>query len=122
VAKENEAVLKKPKPEVNIRQFGRFGVEFDLYIWIDDFMKKFKTESDILSEIDKRFQENKIMMAFQGVKVKYKPKGTEEMQLEDARAALKEKRGETFKLVRQMRRVHSRRRWNLSRVTVRLPE
>ncbi|NDY56255.1 mechanosensitive ion channel [Desulfovibrio sulfodismutans] len=122
VAKENEAVLKKPKPEVNIRQFGRFGVEFDLYIWIDDFMKKFKTESDILSEIDKRFQENKIMMAFQGVKVKYKPKGTEEMQLEEARAALREKRGETFKLVRQMRRVHSRRRWNLSRVTVRLPE
>jgi|GEM_PF-1054905 len=122
VAKENEAVLKKPKPEVNIRQFGRFGVEFDLYIWIDDFMKKFKTESDILSEIDRRFQENKIMMAFQGVKVKYKPKGTEEMQLEDARAALKEKRGETFKLVRQTRRIHSRRKWNLSRVTVRLPE
>ncbi|MEF3697047.1 mechanosensitive ion channel domain-containing protein [Desulfolutivibrio sp.] len=122
VAKGNEAVLKKPKPEVNIRQFGRFGVEFDLYIWIDDFMKKFKTESDILSEIDNRFQENKIMMAFQGVKVKYKPRGTEEMQLEEARTALKEKRGETFKLVRQMRRVHSRRRWNLSRVTVRQSE
>ncbi|MDQ7831477.1 MAG: mechanosensitive ion channel [Desulfovibrionaceae bacterium] len=121
-ARENEAVLKKPKPEVNIRQFGRFGVEFDLYVWIDDFMKKFKAESDLLSEIDARFQENKIMMAFQGVKVKYKPKGTEEMQLEEARAALKEKRGETFKLVRQTRRVHSRRRWNLSRVTVRLPE
>jgi len=122
VAKDNEGVLKTPKPEVNIRQFGRFGVEFDLYVWIDDFMKKFKTESDLLSEIDKRFQENKIMMAFQGVKVKYKPKGTEEMQLEEARAALREKRGETFKLVRQTRRVHSRRRWNLSRVTVRMPE
>ncbi len=121
-ARENEAVLKKPKPEVIIRQFGRFGVEFDLYVWIDDFMKKFKAESDLLSEIDARFQENKIMMAFQGVKVKYKPKGTEEMQLEEARAALKEKRGETFLLVRQTRRVHSRRRWNLSRVTVRLPE
>jgi small-conductance mechanosensitive channel len=121
-AKENETVLKKPKPEVVIRQIGRFGMEFDLYVWIDDFMKKFQTGSDIMADIDRRFQENKIMMAFQGVKVKYKPRGTEEMQLEEARAALREKRGETFKLVRQTRRVHSRRRWNLSRVTVRMPE
>jgi small-conductance mechanosensitive channel len=121
-AKDNATVLKKPKPEVNIRQFGRFGVEFDLYVWIDDFMKKFQAESDLIADIDRRFQENKIMMAFQGVKVKYKPRGTEEMQLEDARAALKEKRGETLKLVHQARRVHSRRRWNQSRVTVRYPE
>jgi len=121
-AKENATVLKKPKPEVNIRQFGRFGVEFDLYVWIDDFMKKFQAESDLIADIDRRFQENKIMMAFQGIKVKYKPRGTEEMQLEDARTALKEKRGETLKLVHQARRVHSRRRWNQSRVTVRYPE
>jgi small-conductance mechanosensitive channel len=97
-------------------------VEFDLYVWIDDFMKKFQAESDLIADIDRRFQENKIMMAFQGIKVKYKPRGTEEMQLEDARTALKEKRGETLKLVHQARRVHSRRRWNQSRVTVRYPE
>ncbi|MFZ5812282.1 MAG: mechanosensitive ion channel domain-containing protein [Thermodesulfobacteriota bacterium] len=122
VAKDNENVLKKPKPEVNIRQFGRFGVEFDLYVWIDDYMKKFTTESDMMAEIDRRFQENKIMLAFQGVKVKYKPKGTEEMQIEEARAALREKRGETFRTVRQIRRVHARRKWNLSRVTVKMQE
>lgn len=121
-AKENETVLKKPKPEVVIRQIGRFGMEFDLYVWIDDFMKKFQTGSDLMADIDRRFQENKIMLAFQGVKVKYKPKGTEEMQIEEARAALREKRGETFRLVRQVRRVHSRRRWNMSRVTLRQPE
>jgi small-conductance mechanosensitive channel len=122
VAKDNENVLKNPKPEVNIRQFGRFGVEFDLYVWIDDYMKKFTTESDMMAEIDRRFQENKIMLAFQGVKVKYKPKGTEEMQIEEARAALREKRGETLRTVRQMRRVHARRKWNLSRVTVKMQE
>ncbi|WP_246287677.1 mechanosensitive ion channel domain-containing protein [Desulfolutivibrio sulfoxidireducens] len=121
-AKENEDVLKKPKPEVNIRQFGRIGVEFDLYVWIDNFMKKFKVESDLMTEIDKRFQENKIMLAFQSVKIKYKPKGTEEMQIEEARTALREKRGETFRTIRQIRRVHARRKWNLSRVTVKLPE
>jgi small-conductance mechanosensitive channel len=43
-------------------------VEFDLYVWIDDYMKKFSTESDLMSEKDRRFQENKIMLAFQGVK------------------------------------------------------
>ncbi len=122
VAKDNENVLKKPKPEVNIRQFGRFGVEFDLYVWIDDYMKKFTTESDLMTEIDRRFQENKIMLAFQGVKVKYKPRGTEEMQIEEARAALREKRGETFRTVRQLRRVHARRKWNLSRVSVKMQE
>ncbi len=121
-AKENGDVLKKPKPEVNIRQFGRIGVEFDLYVWIDNFMKKFKVESDLMAEIDRRFQENKIMLAFQSVKIKYKPRGTEEMQLEEARAALKEKRGETFRTVRQVRRVHARRRWNVSRVTVKMQE
>ena len=50
-------------------------------------------------------------MPFQGVKLKYKPKGTEAMQLEASREALRQKRSSVFGRVRLLRRVHARRRW-----------
>ena len=111
IAKEHQDVLKKPGPEVLLRSLGRYGLEFDLQVWIDNFIKKFAVQSELGIIIDQTFQENKILVPFQGVKVKYKPKGTEEMQLEASREALRQKRGQVFGRVRLLRRVHARRRW-----------
>jgi small-conductance mechanosensitive channel len=111
IAKEHADVLKKPSPEVLLRSFGRLGLEFDLQVWIDNFMKKFQVQSELATTIDQTFQDNKILVPYQGVKVKYKPKGTEEMQLEATREALRQRRGQVFGKVRLLRRVHARRRW-----------
>ncbi len=111
VAKEHPDVLKKPAPEVLLRGIGRAGLDFDLYVWIDNFMKKFQVQSELAMAIDQQFQDNKILVAFQGVKMKYKPKGSEAMQLEAMREELRQKRAEVFGRVRLLRRVHARRRW-----------
>jgi len=111
IAKDHEDVLQNPSPEVLLRSIGRVGLEFDLHVWIDNFLKKFQVQSELATAMDKRFQENKILVPFQGVKVKYKPKGTEEMQLETMRETLREKRAEVQNKVRRLRRVHTRRRW-----------
>lgn len=111
IAKEHPDVLKKPAPEVLMNSFGRAGLEFDLYVWIDNFLKKFQVQSELATAIDQQFQDNKILVPFQGVKVKYKPKGTEEMQLEAQREELRQKRTATMGRMRLLRRVHARRRW-----------
>lgn len=113
VADKHERVLKDPAPSVFMRQFGRMGLDFELYVWIEDFRDKFRVESDMASTIDQQLQENKITVAFQGVKVKYKPKGTEEAQREAAREALREKRHTVFALVRPLRQVHMRAKWGV---------
>jgi len=110
-AKKHPDVLKSPPPEVAMIAFARFGLQFELYVWIDNFMKKFQVQSELATTIDQEFQDNKIMLAFQGVKVKYKPKGTEAMQLDAMREELRRKRSETFKRSRTLRRVHVRKRW-----------
>ncbi|MGE4538032.1 MAG: mechanosensitive ion channel domain-containing protein [Desulfovibrio sp.] len=110
-AKKHPDVLKSPPPEVAMIAFARFGLQFELYVWIDNFMKKFQVQSELATTIDQEFQDNKVMLAFQGVKVKYKPKGTEAMQLDAKREELRRKRSETFKRSRTLRRVHVRKRW-----------
>ena len=113
-AAAHEQVLKNPAPSVFMRPFGRYGLEFDLYVWIEDFRDKFRVESDLASSIDRELQEAKIIVAFQGVKVKYKPRGSEEAQLLAAREALKEKRRQVFSLVRPLRSVHMRAKWGVA--------
>ncbi len=114
VAKKNENVLKDPPVEASLVRFGRLGLEFALYVWIENFLMKFETEAKLVTEIDKRFQDEKIMLAFQGVKVKYKPKGNEQQQLESQRELLRTKRKEVFSRVRPLRRVFPRLRWNVT--------
>lgn len=121
IAKEHGDVLQKPAPEVMLRVIGRAGLEFDLYVWIENFLKKFQVQSELATAIDQQFQENKILVPFQGVKVKYKPKGTEEMQLEAQREELRLKRVDVFYKTRLLRRVHARRRWPVPPVTM-MPE
>ena len=111
VAKAHPDVRKDPPPEVLMNAFARFGLQFELYVWIDNFMKKFQVQSALTTAIDQEFQDNRITVAFQGVKVKYKPKGTEAMQLEAMREELRQRRARTLKRTRQLRRVHARKRW-----------
>ncbi|WP_428567783.1 MAG: mechanosensitive ion channel domain-containing protein [Solidesulfovibrio sp. DCME] len=116
IAKEHPGVLKKPAPEVLMNTIGRLGLEFILYVWIGNFMEKFQIQSELATAIDQQFQDNKILVAFQSVKVKYKPKGTEAMQLEALREELKQKRAAVFGKTRRLRRVHARRRWPVAPV------
>lgn len=122
VAKENEDVLQKPKPEVLFAGFSQFGLDFVLYVWIDNYMKKFKIINDMSWEIDQKFQENKIVIAFRTVRAKYKPKGSEAQQLEAQRAALREKRKSVFKKTRHLRRTHARKKWNEAGIIIQQPE
>jgi hypothetical protein len=95
-AKAQDRVLAEPAPSVMLRQFGKLGLEFELYVWIEDFRDKYRVESDLATTIDQELQENKVTVAFQSAKVKYKPKGSEEAQLEAAREGLREKRRTVF--------------------------
>ncbi|MBI4804316.1 MAG: mechanosensitive ion channel [Desulfovibrio sp.] len=112
-AKAQDRVLTDPAPSVMLRQFGKLGLEFELYVWIEDFRDKYRVESDLATAIDQELQENKITVAFQTAKVKYKPKGSEQAQLEAAREVLREKRRTVFALVRPLRRVHMRAKWGM---------
>lgn len=111
VAEQHPLVLKDPVPSVLLRQLGKVGLEFELYVWIEDFQDKFKVESDLATVIDQVLQENNVTLAFQSAKVKYKPKGPGDAQA--AREALRQKRREVFALVRPLRQVHMRSRWGV---------
>ena len=111
IAREHPDVLKEPAPEVLMNAFSRLGLEFALHVWIDNFMKKFQVQSELAAAIDREFQENKILLAFQSVKVKYKPKGSEAMQLEALREELRAKRALVLGKTRRLRRTHARLRW-----------
>ncbi|WP_243364414.1 mechanosensitive ion channel family protein [Fundidesulfovibrio terrae] len=115
-ARKNENVLKDPPPEASLVRFGRMGLEFELYVWIENFLKKFETEADLVTKIDRQFQDEKVMLSFQGVKIKYKPKGNEEQQLESQREAIRAKRKKVLSRVRPLRSVYTRLRWNVATV------
>lgn len=109
----NPKVLKDPAPSVVLRQLGKMGLDFELYVWIEDFRAKFDVESELAASIDQALQDARITVAFQGAKVKYKPKGSEETQRQAARDALREKRHKVLSLVRPLRRVHMRAKWGV---------
>ncbi|MFP5238594.1 MAG: mechanosensitive ion channel domain-containing protein [Acidobacteriota bacterium] len=112
-AKENPKVLTDPAPSVVLRQLGKLGLDFELYVWIEDFRAKFDVESELAASIDQALQDARVTVAFQGAKVKYKPKGSEEAQRQAAREALREKRHRVLSLVRPLRRVHMRAKWGV---------
>jgi small-conductance mechanosensitive channel len=112
VANDSGAILKYPRPEASLVRFGKLGLEFELYVWIENFLKKFDIEAELVTEMDKRFSNEKVMLAFQGAKYKYKPKGSEEEQLESSREQLREKRREHYAKVRPLRHAHARGRTN----------
>ena len=119
-AEQHPLALKDPAPSVLLRQLGKVGLEFELYVWIEDFRNKFTVESDLATTIDQVLQENNVTLAFQSAKVKYKPKGPEDAQA--AREALRLKHHQVFALVRPLRQVHMRAKWGISASTHRSEE
>ena len=97
VAKKNKRILKDPAPRVLFKGFGQLGMDFELQVWINDFEGKFEAESELALAMDKMFKEKKILIAYRTTRKKYKPKGSEAMQLEAQREALKLKRREFYK-------------------------
>lgn len=110
-AKASPHVLPSPPAQAEFARFNRQGLEFELSFWVDHFLKKYEAESAINKRVDKLLQEAKILVAFQGVKFKYKPKGKEAEDLEAKREELREKRREMFKVTRALfRKAFARRR------------
>jgi len=64
VAKESSEVLNEPDPLVLFKQFGDSTLNFELLVWIGRFEDNLRILSDLRQEIDKRFREAEIEIAF----------------------------------------------------------
>ncbi len=62
--KENSWVAKTPEPQVLFLRFGESSLEFELRVWIVDVDQRLNARSQIHQEIDRRFREAKIEIAF----------------------------------------------------------
>ena len=62
--KENPWVAKTPDPQVLFLRFGESSLEFELRVWIMDVDQRLNAKSQIHQEIDRRFREAKIEIAF----------------------------------------------------------
>jgi small-conductance mechanosensitive channel len=61
---KNSSVAKTPAPQVLFLSFGANSLDFELRVWILDVDQRLKTRSQIHQEIDRRFREAKIEIAF----------------------------------------------------------
>ena len=64
IGKENEALVKNVNPVVLFRDFAESTLNFELRVRAKDLNKALQTESDLRSEIDARFREHNIEIAF----------------------------------------------------------
>jgi small-conductance mechanosensitive channel len=62
--KENSLVSETPEPQVLFLRFGESSLEFELRVWVFDIDHRLKAKSEIHQEIDRRFREAKIEIAF----------------------------------------------------------
>jgi small-conductance mechanosensitive channel len=57
-------VAKTPAPQVLFMRFGESTLDFELRVWISDVDNRLTTQSELHQEIDRRFREAKIEIAF----------------------------------------------------------
>ena len=62
--KENSRVSKTPEPEALFLCFGGSSLDFELRVWVFNIDHRLKVKSEIHQEIDRRFREAKIEIAF----------------------------------------------------------
>ena len=62
--KENSWVAKRPEPQVLFLSFGESSLEFELRVWVSDIDQRLNVRSQIHQEIDRRFREANIEIAF----------------------------------------------------------
>jgi small-conductance mechanosensitive channel len=63
-AKENAMVAEWPEPQVLFLGFGESSLDFELRAWVPDADHRLIVKSDLHQEIDRKFREAKIEIAF----------------------------------------------------------
>jgi small-conductance mechanosensitive channel len=63
-ARENSKIAESPAPQVLFLKFGESSLEFELRVWILDADNRLVVRSELHQEIDRRFRETKIEIAF----------------------------------------------------------
>ena len=63
-AKTSSNVAKAPVPQVLFLSFGESSLDFELRVWVLDAEDRIKVKSELHQEIDRRFREAKIEIAF----------------------------------------------------------
>jgi len=63
-ANDHEMVIKSPPPQVLFLRFGESSLDFELRTWITDADNRLQVISELHQEIDRRFREAKIEIAF----------------------------------------------------------
>jgi small-conductance mechanosensitive channel len=63
-ATSNSNVMIEPEPQVFFRMFGESSLDFELRICIEDASNRYQVESDLHQEIDRRFRQAGIVIAF----------------------------------------------------------
>jgi small-conductance mechanosensitive channel len=63
-AKENPNVRENPEPVVLFRKFGESSLDFELRVWISDVDNRLPLASELNREIDQKFREAGIVIAF----------------------------------------------------------
>jgi len=64
IARTFPDVLDQPEPMVLFKEFGDSSLNFQLLVWIGRFEDNLRVQSDLCQEIDKRFREAGIEIAF----------------------------------------------------------
>lgn len=64
VAESNSRVLKNPEPQILFRNFGESSLDFELRAWVQQFDDRLGVESELRRDIDLRFREAAIVIAF----------------------------------------------------------
>jgi small-conductance mechanosensitive channel len=63
-SKTSSIVAKTPAPQVLFLSFGESSLDFELRVWVLDAEKRITAKSELHQEIDRRFREAKIEIAF----------------------------------------------------------
>ena len=63
-ADAHATVAKTPAPQVLFLRFGESPLDFELRVWKSDVDNRLATQSELHQEIDRRFREAKIEIAF----------------------------------------------------------
>jgi len=63
-ANATSMLAKKPEPQVLFLSFGESSLDFELRVWVLDIDQRLTAKSEIHQEIDRRFREAKIEIAF----------------------------------------------------------
>ncbi len=64
IADEHSIVLRDPAPSVVFTEFGDSSLNFELRCWVRDIANMWKTQDELMYEIDKKFKENNISIPF----------------------------------------------------------